>query len=64
MVRGHYQAKGEQADFHNAAEEEREAINAWMAEEALGKIRDILPPGSVDQLTKLVLYKRHKSLRM
>ena len=56
MVRGHYQAKVEQADFRNAAEEAREAINAWVAEETLGKIRDILPPGSVDQLTKLVLY--------
>ena len=55
VVRGHYQAKVEQADFRNAAEEARRAINAWVAEETLGKIRDILPPGSVDQLTKLVL---------
>jgi hypothetical protein len=45
----------EQADFRYAAEEARGAINAWVAEETLGKIRDILSPGSVDQLTKLVL---------
>ena len=45
VVRGHYQAKVEQADFRNAAEEARGTINAWVAEETLGKIRDILPLG-------------------
>ncbi len=43
------------ADFRTAAEPARLAINQWVAEETEQKIRDLLPAGSVDPSTRLVL---------
>jgi len=50
-----YQASLNQADFQTGAEAARREINAWVAQQTKDKIRDILPPGSLDALTRLVL---------
>jgi serpin B len=42
-------------DFEDATEEARAAVNAWTAEQTRDRIPEILPPGSVDALTRLAL---------
>ena len=51
----YYQAKLHVADFTNAAEEARLDINDWISEATEERIQDMLPPGSVDPLTRLML---------
>ena len=55
IAKGEYQANINQADFHTGAEPARGELNRWVARETKDKIHDILPPGSVDSLTRLVL---------
>jgi serine protease inhibitor len=43
------------ADFRNQPEPTRLRINAWVEEQTRQRIKDLLPPGSVDPLTPLVL---------
>ncbi len=43
------------ADFKGNPEGERRKINAWVEEQTKGRIRDLIPPGSIDDLTRLVL---------
>jgi serpin B len=42
-------------DFQSNPEEARLAINDWVARQTEDKIKDLLPQGSIDQLTRLVL---------
>jgi len=42
-------------DFAGAAESSRQTINAWVAGETENKIQNLLPEGSVDASTRLVL---------
>ena len=42
-------------DFAGAPEEARVRINDWVSGETEEKIKDLLPPGAVDRLTRLVL---------
>ena len=42
-------------DFEREAEKARVTINDWVADETEGKIRDLIPPGVIDDLTRLVL---------
>jgi serine protease inhibitor len=42
-------------DFRHAAEAARELVNEWAAHQTHDRIPDILPPGSVDATTRLVL---------
>jgi serpin B len=42
-------------DFKQAAEAARQAINQWVAEQTADKIKDLLPQGSLDDMTRLVL---------
>ena len=42
-------------DFKDHAESARQQINAWVAEQTNARIRDLIPPGGVDSLTRLVL---------
>lgn len=42
-------------DFVNAPEAARQAINDWVSEETAGRIKDLIPPGAIDDLTRLVL---------
>src|SRR5258707_964087 len=55
IAKGDYQANIKQADFKSAAEAARSEINRWVAERTKDKIQDILPPGSLDAMTRLVL---------
>jgi serpin B len=50
-----YEANVKQADFVRNAEGMRGEINSWVAQQTKGKIFAILPPGSLDDLTRLVL---------
>jgi len=50
-----YQANFNQADFKHEAEAARTKINEWVAEKTKEKITDILPPRSLNPLTRLVL---------
>jgi serpin B len=42
-------------DFAQHPESSRQAINDWVSEETEGKIEDLIPPGAIDALTRLVL---------
>jgi serpin B len=42
-------------DFRHAFESARATINAWTSEQTHGRVPHLLPPGSVDDLTRLVL---------
>jgi serpin B len=42
-------------DFINAPEESRLTINDWVSEQTEGRIKDLIPPGVIDALTRLVL---------
>ncbi|HXP60261.1 MAG TPA: serpin family protein, partial [Dongiaceae bacterium] len=50
-----YQANLNQADFITQADAVRAEVNHWVAQETLNRIQDILPPGSLTALTRLVL---------
>ncbi len=45
----------QEADFMGAPENERQRINAWVSERTNDRIKDLLPEGSVDEMTRLVL---------
>ncbi|XP_053322834.1 serpin B6-like isoform X1 [Spea bombifrons] len=51
----YYHADLECVDFSGKAEICRKNINDWVAQKTEGKIQDLLPDGSVDALTRLVL---------
>jgi serpin B len=42
-------------DFMNEAEQSRLAINDWVSERTEGRIEDLIPPGAINELTRLVL---------
>jgi serpin B len=42
-------------DYEHAAEDARKAINEWVADQTKKRIQDLLPKGSVHELTRLVL---------
>jgi serpin B len=42
-------------DFINQPEESRLIINQWVEEQTEGRIKDIIPAGSIDAMTRLVL---------
>ncbi|MCR4394870.1 MAG: serpin family protein, partial [Dehalococcoidales bacterium] len=42
-------------DFIKAPEESRQIINQWVSEKTEEKIKDLLPKGSIDETTRLVL---------
>jgi serpin B len=42
-------------DFINASEPSRKIINQWVADQTEDRIKDLLPEGSVNELTRLVL---------
>ncbi|GFP78887.1 serpin-zx [Phtheirospermum japonicum] len=55
IVENEYKAASNQVDFQNKADEVREEVNAWAEKETNGLIKDLLPFGSVDSTTKLIL---------
>jgi len=42
-------------DFAGAPEESRVTINDWVSEQTEGRIKDLIPPGVIGELTRLVL---------
>ncbi len=54
-AKGEYQANIKQADFATAAEAARNEINRWVEQQTKDKIMDLLPPGSLNGATRLVL---------
>ncbi|XP_070603265.1 serpin B6-like [Erythrolamprus reginae] len=50
-----YHASLEKLNFKQASEDSRRHINAWVEEKTSGKIQNLLVPGIIDSLTKLVL---------
>jgi serpin B len=51
----YYSAKAENLDFINNAEESRGIINKWVENKTNDKIVDLLPPDSLNYLTRVVL---------
>nr|XP_026693180.1 serpin B6-like [Ciona intestinalis] len=50
-----YETEIQALDFKGNPDASREAINAWAEKETSGKIKDLLPSGSIDSLVRLVL---------
>lgn len=55
LTRTKYLAPLEGVDFRGAPDGVRGHINGWVAEQTADRITDLLPPGSVDSDTRLVL---------
>ncbi|XP_075562371.1 leukocyte elastase inhibitor [Pelecanus crispus] len=55
LAKKYYNAEPESVDFVGAADESRKEINSRVKHQTEGKIQNLLPPGSVDSLTRLVL---------
>ena len=51
----HYGAGFETLDFAKAPDKARETINGWVENQTSNRIQDLLPPGSIEALTRLVL---------
>ena len=51
----HYGAGLRLLDFVNEAEKARETINAWVSDQTEERIPELLPPTSVDAMTRMVL---------
>lgn len=54
-VEEYYGGKAAALDFINEAEESRQTINAFIEEQTNHKIKDLIPPGTLDEYTRLVL---------
>jgi serpin B len=48
-------APAQAVDFNNAPDAAREAVNSWAKEHTRGRIHDLLPAGTVDRNTALIL---------
>ncbi|NWU47206.1 PAI2 inhibitor, partial [Dromas ardeola] len=55
LAKKYYNAEPQSVDFVGAADEIRREINSRVEHQTEGKIKNLLPPGSVDSLTRLVL---------
>jgi serpin B len=54
-VEKYYVGKVTNLDFINKTEESRKIINLWVEEQTNNKIKDLIPPGTLDSMTRLVL---------
>ena len=55
LIARQYGAGIEQADFVNNAEAARRDINHWVSQQTNNKIKDLVPEGALDPLTRMVL---------
>lgn len=55
LVNDNYGAGLNEVDFKNATEEARKIINTWVEEKTNGKIKDLIPKGILNNLTRLLL---------
>ncbi|MFH1895021.1 MAG: serpin family protein [archaeon] len=51
----YYSAEFTNMDFVNKTEESRKTINSWVEEKTNNKIKNLIPQGSIDSLTRMVL---------
>lgn len=54
-TKDNYGAELAQVDFINQTDQARQAINKWVEEQTQDKIKDLIPSGVLDSLTRLVL---------
>ncbi|MFA5623869.1 MAG: serpin family protein [Bradymonadales bacterium] len=54
-VKKHYRSSVEALDFAASPEPSRKHINDWVAQTTNDRIKDLLPPNSIDEMTRLVL---------
>jgi serine protease inhibitor len=55
LVEAEYDGKLQEMDFVTAAEKSRKKINTWVEKKTKGKIKDLIGPGLLDAMTRLVL---------
>ncbi|UCE38301.1 MAG: serpin family protein [Thermoplasmata archaeon] len=55
IIEQYYMGKTTDLDFKGEPEESRETINNWVEERTNDKIQDLIPPGVINELTRLVL---------
>jgi serpin B len=55
IVEKYYGAKAANLDFKNELENSRQTINSFIEEQTKGKIKDLIPPESLDTSTKAVI---------
>lgn len=55
LVRARYAAEARNLDFAGDPEDSRQTINAWVEEKTRDRILNLLPRGSIDALTRLVI---------
>ncbi len=55
LLAENYDAGMNLVDFFTAAEDARQTINTWVAQQTEGRIADLIPPGVITELTRLVL---------
>ncbi|NWU65590.1 PAI2 inhibitor, partial [Pterocles burchelli] len=55
LAKKYYNAEPQSVDFLGGADEIRREINSKVKNQTEGKIQNLLPPGSIDPLTRLVL---------
>lgn len=51
----YYDGKATNLDFVGATEQSRQTINKWVEQKTNNKIKDLLPPGSVNTMTRLII---------
>jgi serine protease inhibitor len=54
-VRTNYEGRLSEVDFVAATEKARKTINIWVEKQTNAKIEDLIPPGVLDRMTRLVL---------
>jgi serpin B len=55
LINAHYGGGLNEVDFVGATERARKTINAWVEKETNDKIKDLIQPGVLDSMTRLVL---------
>ena len=55
LVKTNYDGNLEQVDFKTQAEAARKTINAWVESKTKDKIKELIKPGMLDSMTRLVL---------
>jgi serine protease inhibitor len=55
LTKNQYGAELGQVDFRQQTEAARQEINNWVTEQTQGKIKDLIPAGVLNELTRLVL---------
>ncbi len=55
LLQTYYDSELNTLDFINEPEESRQVVNQWASDQTEGRIKDIIPPGVINALTRLVL---------